>query len=160
MNRRSAQIFVRHISLADANAFVALHHRHHKPARGHRFSLCAIADSKIVGVAIVGRPVARLTDFRRVLEVTRLCTDGTPNACSALYSAAARAGVALGFEQIQTFVLISETGHSLRATGWTFDGTSSRGQWQHTDGKPRRTDQPTETKARWTRHLAHRLEFR
>lgn len=31
------------ITLRAANAFVAQHHRHHKPARGHKFSV-AVAD--------------------------------------------------------------------------------------------------------------------
>jgi hypothetical protein len=100
-----------------------------------------------------------MTDHLRTLEVTRLCTDGTPNACSALYSAAARAGAALGFERIQTFVLQSETGHSLRASGWVLDGVNAGGQWKHSDGKPRRTDQPIDPKARWVRVLSSPLTF-
>ena len=159
MTRHSAKIAIRPIELVDANRFIAAHHRHHKPVQGHRFSICAVAEGKIVGVATVGRPVARMTDHLRTLEVTRLCTDGTPNACSALYAAAARAGVALGFERIQTFVLQSETGHSLSASGWVLDGVNTGGQWKHSDGKPRRTDQPIEPKARWVRVLSEPLNF-
>ena len=71
---------VRPCELVDANAFVSLHHRHHKPVQGHRFSLSAWDDGRLCGVAIVGRPVARLAGSPvEVLEVTRLCTDGTPN---------------------------------------------------------------------------------
>lgn len=79
------------IALADANDFVARLHRHHKPVVGHLFSLGAVLDGKLVGVAIVGRPVARMRDDGLTAEVTRLCTDGTDNACSFLYGAAARA---------------------------------------------------------------------
>ncbi len=159
MNRKSSRIEVRPIELVEANKFVTAYHRHHKSVVSHRFSICAVSEAKIVGVAIVGRPVARMTDQLRTIEVTRLCTDGTPNACSALYAAAARVGSALGFEKIQTFVLESESGHSLRATGWEFDGVNGGGQWKHSDGKPRRTDQPTESKSRWCRHLNPRLDF-
>lgn len=142
------------VELTDANAFVARLHRHHAPAQGHRFSLGVVNDENVlVGVAIVGRPVARKVHPRRVLEVVRLCTDGTYNACSALYGAAARVGKAMGFDSIQTYTLPEEGGASLRASGWEDEGEAGGGQWKHTDGKPRRTDQPTNVKTRWRRTL-------
>ena len=147
-------MIIRPIELKDANAFVAQHHRHHKPVQGHRFSLQAIKNEKTVGVCIVGRPVARNAgNPLEVLEVTRLCTNGTPNACSALYSAAARVGKAAGYRRIQTYILQTETGTSLKAAGWTNEGSAGGGQWKHTDGKPRRTDQPIEPKTRWAKTL-------
>ena len=85
------------LELGEANAFVAQHHRHHRPVVGHKFSIGAVMGEKIVGVAIIGRPVARGRDDGETLEVTRLCTDGTRNACSFLYGAAAKA-VELGYE--------------------------------------------------------------
>jgi hypothetical protein len=142
------------IELAEANAFIQLHHRHHQPVQGHRFSLGLCEGPKLIGVAVVGRPVARNGGAaNQVLEVTRLCTDGSRNACSSLYAAAARAGAALGYSRIQTYILASEPGTSLRAAGWTDEGLAGGGQWTHTDGRPRRTDQPTEMKRRWARHL-------
>lgn len=78
---------VKPMSLADANRFVAEHHRHHKPVRGHKFSLGCMANGRLAGVAIVGRPVSRYLDDGLTLEVNRLCTDGTKNACSFLYGA-------------------------------------------------------------------------
>ena len=146
-------IVIRPCELRDANTFIAAHHRHHRPVQGHRFSLGAWKDGQLVGVATVGRPVARMTDHRTTLEVTRLCTDGTPNACSALYAAAARVGREMGYQRIQTFILGGEPGVSLRAAGWTNEGEAGGGQWVHTSG-PRRTDQPTEVKTRWSRRLA------
>ena len=139
------------VELVEANAFVAAMHRHHKPCVGHRFSIgCISDDGLLVGVAIVGRPVARLAGSpREILEVSRLATDGTPNACSVLYAAAARAGKAMGYKRIQTYTLPAEGGASLRATGWISEGDAGGGQWKHTDGKPRRTDQPTGIKTRW-----------
>ena len=83
------------ISLAEANAFVAEHHRHHKPVIGHKFSIGCTDGEKIVGVAIVGRLVARYLDDGWTLEVNRCCTDGTRNACSILYAAAWRAAADL-----------------------------------------------------------------
>jgi len=141
------------MELRDANEFVATYHRHHKPVQGHRFSIGANKDGKLVGVAIIGRPVARMTNPREVLEITRLCTDGTSNACSFWYSASARVGKALGYKKIQTFILETEIGTSLQASGWVFDGISGGGQWVHTDGVPQRTDQPICQKQRWCKVL-------
>ena len=107
------------VSLAEANAFVAQHHRHHKPVTGHKFSIGCTADGRLVGVAIVGRPVSRYLDNGLTLEVNRLCTDGTKNACSMLYAAAWRAARAMGYEKIITYTLDTESGASLRAAGWT-----------------------------------------
>lgn len=125
-----ARLELRHVELREANAFVEEHHRHHSRIQGHRFSLGAWKDDRLVGVAIVGRPVGgqHQNDW---LEVTRLCTDGTTNACSFLYSAAARAGKALGYDRIQTYILREETGVSLRATGWAFDRMSHPVGWHH-----------------------------
>lgn len=143
------------MELSEANALVASWHRHHQPSQGHRFSLGVCTEDGVWhGACIVGRPVARLAGSpRAVLEVVRLVTDGTYNARSALYAAAARAGQAMGYERIQTYILDSETGASLRASGWTCEGAAGGGQWKHTDGKPRRTDQPTEVKSRWAKAL-------
>jgi hypothetical protein len=142
------------VELSEANAFVAKHHRHHSPAQGHRFSVGAESvDGVLVGVAIVGRPVARRCNHRITVEVTRLCTDGTEHACSFLYAACARVAHALGYETIQTYTLPAESGASLRAAGWTMEGLAGGGVWKHTDGKPRRTDQPTEKKLRWSKRI-------
>lgn len=152
------RLFVAPVELAEANALVARWHRHHQPAVGHRFSLGVFgADGEPHGAVIVGRPVARLGGSPRdVLEVTRLVTDGTANACSCLYAAAARTGREMGYRRIQTYILDTETGVSLRASGWVCEGAAGGGQWKHTDGKPRRTDQPIGGKMRWSRVLAPR----
>lgn len=143
------------VTLRQAQIVVAALHRHHKPPRGQRWSLAVIDDSgRVCGVAICGRPVARLAGAPdEVVEVSRVATDGTPNACSALLGAAARAAKALGYLRIQTYTLPEEGGASLRGAGWQCDGHAGGGQWKHTDGKPRRTDQPTSIKIRWTRTL-------
>lgn len=149
------KVKIKPAELKEANAFIRDHHRHHKPVRGHRFSIKVVDKDNIVhGFATVGRPVARKIDPTKVLEVTRLCTDGTKNACSCLYSAAARIGRELGYEKIQTYILDEETGTSLAAAGWTCEGFAGGGQWKHTDGKDRRTDQPICVKQRWSRKLA------
>lgn len=123
---------------------------------GHRFSLAAVEVGdieRLCGVCIVGRPAARRTDFRSVLEVTRLCTDGTRNACSLLYGAAARAAKELGYERIQTFILESETGTSLKATGWQRGHITTGGSWSRAARK-REDDQPTCPKILWFKEVA------
>ena len=144
---------VRPVTLKQANALVDELHRHHKPVRGHRFSLGLYDGDRLVGVAICGRPVARGCDPNITLEVTRLVTDGTPNACSMLYGAAARAAKAMGFDKIQTYILESESGTSLKASGWVKEADVVGRQWSHTDGRARRMDQPTEDKSRWAKRL-------
>jgi hypothetical protein len=94
-----------------------------------------------------------MTNQRKVLEVTRLVTDGTKNACSALYSAAARIGKELGYERIQTFILDSESGTSLRAAGWKFEQESGGGDWTRESKPNRRQDQPQCPKQRWGKEL-------
>lgn len=79
------------ISLREANAFVAKHHRHHKPPQGAKFAIGVNDGERVRGVVIVGRPVSRMLDDGYTAEVTRLCTDGAYNACSMLYGAAWRA---------------------------------------------------------------------
>ena len=139
------------VELREANAFIALQHRHHKPVQGHRFSIGAEHGGKLVGVAVVGRPVARMTCQRTVAEVTRLATDGTRNACSFLYAQCARAAQAMGFAKIQTFILDSEPGTSLKAAGWKCEGPSAGGDWNRPSRGGRRTDQPMEAKNKWSR---------
>lgn len=118
-------------TLAEANAFVERYHRHHQPTVGHKYSV-ACADTErgeVVGVAIVGRPVARYLDDGWTLEVTRCCTDGTRNACSMLYAAAWRAARALGYKKLITYILDTETGASIRAAGWKCVGQAGGLRW-------------------------------
>jgi len=133
------------IDLSEANAFVKEHHRHHKPVVGHLFSIGAALGDKIVGIVIVGRPVARMRDDGETVEVTRLCTDGTKNACSFLYGAAARAAFALGYKKIGTYILASEPGTSLMGTGWKLIGERGGGSWS-VPSRPRVDKFPTQKK--------------
>lgn len=110
------------LTLKQANELVASIHRHHKPVQGHRFSIGVEVNGTIVGAAIVGRPVARGCDAYMTAEVSRLVTNGHKNACSFLYSAAARIAKEMGFDKIQTYILEEESGISLVASGWDYEG--------------------------------------
>lgn len=136
------------ITLAEANAFVREYHRHHAPVPGSKFCLGVTCNDRIVGVAIVGRPVARMSDNGWTLEVNRTCTDGTRNANSILYGACRRATFALGYKKLITYTLPSESGASLRAAGWVCLGEAGGGAWSRTS-RPRVDIHPTQTKLRW-----------
>jgi hypothetical protein len=126
------------ITLEAANDFVRSLHRHSRPVVGHKFSVGVRDGDKLVGVAICGRPVARELDDGAALEITRVCTDGTRNACSMLYAACRKAGRALGHDPILTYTLPEEGGASLRAAGFTLDkadaGNASRA-WHNRPGR-------------------------
>jgi hypothetical protein len=119
------------LPLDEANAFVAQHHRHHLPVRGHKFSI-GVADEagRVRGVAIVGRP------------------DGCDNAGSALYAAAWRAGRAMGYRRLGTYILKSEPGTSLRAAGWVIVHQVTGRSWS-CESRPRVDKHPTEDKLPW-----------
>jgi hypothetical protein len=117
------------ITFEEANAFVAKFHRHHKPMQGCKFCVAVSNEDKVVGVAIVGRPVARLLDNGWTLEVNRCCTDGTRNACSMLYSSAWKAAKALGYKRLITYTLPEEGGASLKASNWICLGLRGGGNW-------------------------------
>lgn len=138
------------MEFADANAFVLSVHRHHGEVAGHKFSIGAVLGEKIVSVVIVGRPVARGRQDGWTLEVTRLATDGTRNACSFLYGAACRAAFALGYRRIGTYILASEPGTSLKAAGWRLVGEVKGRSWD-TPRRPRVDRAPLEDKLLWER---------
>lgn len=118
---------IRPITLRDANAYVAAQHRHNQPTNGHKWSLALYDDDRLCGVAIAGQPIARRLDDGLTIEVRRLCTDGTKDACSKLYGACARVAREMGYRKIITYTLISEPGTSLRASGWTSCGEAGGG---------------------------------
>lgn len=157
---------IRPISIAKANAYVEQFHRHHGKKTGCRFAIGCYEGEELHGVAICSNPVARRSDDGLTLEVSRLCTDGTYNACSILYGACARIAKDMGFRKIQTYILQSETGTSLKASGWVMEENGVGAlNWQH--GKRNNDRQakskqmslfeekkpPEELKQRWVRKL-------
>ena len=138
-------------TLEEACEFLRRYHRHHQPPVGHKFSVAVADEGGVVrGVACVGRPVARMSDNGWTLEVNRCCTDGTPNACSALYAACWRAARALGYRKLITYTLPEEGGASLRGAGWRCLGEAGGGSWHTpTSGRPRVDTHPLQTKLRW-----------
>lgn len=138
------------MDFASAREFIRRHHRHHLPPQGWKFGLGATVDGSVVGVVTVGRPVARRLDTGWTLEVTRCCTDGTPHVASKLYAAAWRATRALGFRRLITYTLKSESGTSLRASGWrVLYETQAKPKGWNVPSRPRVVKAPTEAKTLW-----------
>ena len=143
--RDQVQLVVVPVSLAQAGEYVARYHRHHRRLKAHKFSLgVARRDTReLVGVTIIARPSARALDDGRTLEVSRTCTDGTPNANSMLYGACWRAAKAMGFEQLITYTQEGESGASLRGAGWSvLAHRKPRGGWD-TPSRPRNDSHQT-----------------
>jgi hypothetical protein len=145
---------VERIGLDEANEFVRIHHRHHIGVVGHLFSIAAAEQNRICGVAIVGRPISRMRDDGVTAEVTRLCSDGTKDACSFLYGASARAAFALGFKRIGTYILASEPGVSLAASGWRQIG-EVRGRSWSCESRPRIDKHPLQDKLLFEKDRKH-----
>lgn len=143
-----ARLSVLPLDLDEANVFVAANHRHHGPVVGHKFALGAVFDEQIVGVVICGRPVARAEQDGFTIEVLRLASDGTPNACSFLYRAAWRVAVAMGYKRGVTRTLDTEGGASLRGAGWILVGPSGGGSWS-CPSRPRIDKHPLQGKLLW-----------
>lgn len=155
---------IKPVSLKTANCFVEENHRYHSKVQGHKFSIGAYSNDKLVGVCIVGRPVSRYLDDGKTLEITRLCTDGTKNICSMLYSRAAKIAKYMGYEKIITYILQSENGISLKASGWKCEGEAGGGNWNCPSCPreimenqlslfPQKEKYPTERKWRWSKTL-------
>ena len=103
------------------------------------------------GVAICGRPVSRHLDDGTVCEITRVCTDGTKNACSMLYGACCRIAKNMGYDKAITYTLESENGASLKASNFTSEGVCGGTHWTGT--RNRGQDIPSEMKIRWVKEL-------
>ena len=134
----------------EAFAFIEQNHRHHKKPVGSLFQIACSDGKKIVGVAVVGRPVARHLQDGFTCEVTRLCTDGTKNAASMLYAACWRAARAMGYRKLITYILDTEPGTTLRAAGWKEIGKRGGGSW-NVPSRPRVDKHPTQKKIMFSR---------
>jgi len=142
------KLIIQPISFTEACTFVKKHHRHHRPPQGWKFGIAVSKGDTVVGVAMIGRPVARHYDDGWTMEITRLCTDCTPNAASKLLGAARRATFALGYKRLITYTLASEGGTSLKASGYKLVGTAGGGSWD-CPSRPRVDKHPTIQKHLW-----------
>ena len=141
------------ISQKEAKVFIDQHHRHLRASIGSVFQIAIMESDRIVGVVMVGRPVARFADDGWTLEVNRCCVlDGVKNGCSKLYAAAWRAAKALGYRRLITYTLQNEPGTSLIATGFVEIGRTKGGSW-NCKSRPRVDLHPLQCKIRWALEL-------
>ena len=149
---------VRPIAQAEAKAFVNEHHAHNKAPAGWRYGCGIWNGNQLIGVCMVGRPVARAIDATQVVEVNRLCINrGIPrelvwNACSLAYGWAAREAKRRGFAKIITYTLEEELGTALKACGWIQEATTKGGSW-NTPARARQDKAPICRKVRWAREF-------
>ncbi len=142
---------IRPITFRQACEFIKNNHRHHKPTVGCKFSVGLFENDKMIGCAVCGRPVSRFLDNGETCEINRLCTDGTRNACSMLYGACCRIAKDMGYKKIITYILMSEPGTSLKASGFVCDGEAGGKMW--TGDRERDNGAPRELKTRWSKKL-------
>ena len=107
------------LTLSEANTFVSMFHRHNKPLKvGPRFSIGLKKGEELVGVAIAGKPVARMLDNSTTIEILRVCVkEGNKNANSVLYGRIKKICQLMGFKSIITYTLNTESQSSLKAVG-------------------------------------------
>jgi len=142
---------IKPITFRQACDYIVAHHRHHRPTVGSKFSLAVYDGDRLCGVAVAGRPVSRYLDDGLTLEVNRVATDGTRNACSCLYGACVRVARAMGYKRVITYTLQSEPGTSLMASGFRNDGPAGGTHW--TGERNRGQSLPEEMKTRWSKEL-------
>ena len=139
-----------------AKVYINEIHRHHKAPVGSIFQIACIDTENpadILGVIMVGRPVCRHHNGKGMCEVNRLATTGAKNVCSFLYAAAARVAKNLGYSQIITYILETEHGSSLKASGWKHDYTSAGGSWNVPSRKRQEKVFPQCKKKRYAKQL-------
>lgn len=153
-------LVLRPITRTEGRAFVVQHHRHSQPPVGWLFGVGLEKDGRLVGVAMASRPVAAALQDGRTVEVTRVATDGTPNACSRLYGAVLRAAAALGYTRAVTYTLATEPGSSPAAVGFRRAASRVRSDTWHSPGRPKPAATlwgervlPDQPRVRWERAL-------
>lgn len=109
--------------------FVRNVHRRLPRIQGAMWAISLRSGVDVVGVALVGHPARLLCEDDQTLSVLRVAVlEGTPNGCSMLYGACARAAQAMGAKNLITYTHLDEPGTTLRAAGWVDGGITSGGE--------------------------------
>lgn len=144
------------VTIKAAAKWVVATHRHLKRFNGGRFAVgVADATGALRGVGVVGNGPQVWEGTGRMI-ITRVATDGFPNACSMLYGALCRAGKNLGYIEAWTYTMPSEgeTGASLKAAGFTDMGLTKGGEHDRPNiGRRRAKAENANPKRRWVRRL-------
>lgn len=145
------------LTLREANDFVELHHRHscRTSNDGGKFAIGLEADGRLVGAAIVGRPVARMLQEEGTAELLRCCVSaGAPKgACSKLASRAKRLWQLMGGLRLVTYTLASESGVSMRAAGFVLEAKVAARSWDTPTRRREARAIEGQPKRRWAAQL-------
>lgn len=142
------------LGLREANDFVEAHHRHSARTSndGGKFAIGLEHDGKLVGVAIVGRPIARGIQQMHgpgTAELLRCCIGpGAPEGSGKkLNSRCKRIWQLMGGVRLVTYTLASESGGSLSGAGFKKEAFVPGRQWSGS----KRGDRPIadQPKFRW-----------
>ena len=151
------------IGRQEVERFIARHHAHCGVPLTWRFHQGVYNGATLIGVAVVGNPVAPALMRRGIVEVNRLCIRrDTPsalrwNAASMLYGWCAREAERQGWQKIITYTRADEPGTTLRAAGWEAEA-KVRGRGWHSQRRRRSNRNSWIDKIRWSRSLAPRRD--
>jgi hypothetical protein len=138
------------VTFAQANSFVAMFHRHNQKVLSAKLYIGLMHDDELIGVAIAGRPVARMLDDGATLEITRVCVkDGYPNANSMLYGRIKKIAMLMGYKRVVTYTLKKEAQSSLLAIGAVPHEASKPRQWTTPSRQRYQSQIYNEPKLRW-----------
>jgi hypothetical protein len=138
------------LELREANNFVALYHRHNAPVYRDKWRFGVVDDNgTLIGVLQAAKPVSRVLDDGKTIEVVRCCTDGTFNLCSFMLGRARRIAKAMGYCKMISYILDTENGASYKAAGWHKEADTRGGRSWNTPCRPRKTIAPICDKQRW-----------
>jgi hypothetical protein len=146
------------LTLRVANDFVEKWHRHSARTNndGGKYAIGLEVAGQLVGVAIVGRPVARLLQHDGAAELTRLCTspEAPKGSESKLYARAKRIWQLMGGTTLHTYTLKKESGASMRGAGMKEPAAEvQKQQWTRPSRQRAERDIYEEPKVRWTETL-------
>lgn len=152
MTERQQRLSIVSCTVKEARRLVKAWHRELPDLQGGLFAAKVVNEGgDCVGVAVAGNP-PRVWQGTGRLVISRVATDTTPNACSALYAALCRAAEALGYHEAWTYTLPHEPGTSLRAAGFVDMGLTDGGEHDRPSRHRRPAVRP-ERKRRWLRKL-------
>jgi len=145
----AVSLTIRPITRNAALPWIAEHHRHLRRAvTGWLFGIQLLDGNGERGVAVCGRPAARMLQDGLTCEITRISTNGHRNACSRAYGALRKAAVALGYTRIVTYTRLDEPGTSPLAAGFKDDGPAGGGEADR-PSRRRGPVEDNEPKRRW-----------
>jgi len=145
------------LSLKEANEFISKFHRHNEKVRGYKFAIGLVEDGELIGVAVAGRPLARLLDDSKTIEILRVCVkDGHKFANSQLYGRITKICRLMGYKRIITYTLKRESGSSLKAAGFKPVAEVKPQVWDRPSRKRRFQNVYLEPKIRWEINVEER----